>query len=197
MAIQQQLHSVDAIWALSRAPENDSKRFYLINGELFEMSPVNRQHAQLTSLLIYFLQGHVMRNNLGEVHTEAGYHPPNSRHTLLAPDVSFVSQARISQQPQEKFVALMPDLAVEVVSPSNSISRIRRKAAIYLDNGSRLVWIVLPAEKGVDVCRAVDGPRLDIEFVPQTGTLSGDDVLPGFALKMSRLFPLAPLSESH
>ncbi len=194
MAIQQQLHSVDTLWELTHAPENDSKRFYLINGELFEMSPVNRKHGRLASLLIYFLQGYVLEKNLGEVHTETGFYPSNRRHTLLAPDVAFVSQARISQHPQEKFIALMPDLAVEIVSPSNSIQQIRRKAAIYLDNGTSLVWIVLPADKGVDVCRSVQGSRLDIEFVGQSGTLSGEPALPGFELEMVRLFPMAETS---
>ncbi len=190
MVIQQQLHSIDTVWELAIAPENDSKRYYLINGELFEMSPVNRQHANIASLLIYYLQGYVLENDLGEVHTEAGYHPTEDRYTLLAPDVSFISHARVSQQPQDKFIALMPDLAVEVVSPSNSIRQIRRKAAIYLNNGASLVWIVLPEEKGVDVCRSVAGSRLDIEFVGQAGKLSGEGVLPGFELEMTRLFPL-------
>lgn len=194
MAIQQQLHSVDTLWELTHAPENDSKRFYLIDGELFEMSPVNRTHARLTSLLIHFLQGYVLEKDLGEVHTEAGYHAPNDRTTLLAPDVAFVSHERLSKQPEDKFLSVMPDLAVEVVSPSNSIKQIRRKAAIYLDNGTSLVWIVLPADKGVDVCRSVQGSRLDIEFVGQSGKLSGEPALPGFELELVRLFPIAETS---
>ena len=113
MAIQQQLHSVDTLWELTHAPENDSKRFYLIDGELFEMSPVNRTHARLTSLLIHFLQGYVLEKDLGEVHMEAGYHAPNDRTTLLAPDVAFVSHERLSKQPEDKFLSVMPDLAVE------------------------------------------------------------------------------------
>lgn len=47
----------------------------------------------------------------------------------------------------------------------------------------------VPAEKDVDVCRAADGSRLDIEFVGQDGVLSGEEVLPGFELAMSKLFP--------
>ena len=83
----------------------------------------------------------------------------------------------------------MPDLAVETASPSESLQQIRRKAAIYLDNGTSLVWIALPDEKGVDICRSSDGARLDIEFVGADGKLSGEDVLPGFELELSRLFP--------
>ena len=189
MVIQQQLHTVDTVWDRAHAPENDSKRFYLIDGELFEMSPANRLHGRLALTVGSMLMRFVEERDLGEVNVEVGYHPTDDRHTLLAPDVAFVSQARISQHPQEKFIALMPDLAVEVVSPSNSIQQIRRKAAIYLDNGTSLVWIVLPADKGVDVCRSVQGSRLDIEFVGQSGVLSGEQALPGFELEMARLFP--------
>ncbi len=189
MAIQQQLHTVDTVWELAHASEHDTKRFYLIDGELFEMSPANRQHGRLALTIGSMLMRFVEERDLGEVNVEVGYHPTEDRHTLLAPDVAFVSRARISQHPQEKYIALMPDLAVEVVSPSNSIQQMRRKAAIYLDNGASLVWIVLPAEKGVDVCRAAAGSRLDIEFVGGDGILSGEDILPGFELAMSRLFP--------
>lgn len=191
MVMQEQLHSIDTVWQLASALENSGQRYYLINGECFEMSPVNRQHSYLVSLLIHFLQIHVLENDLGEVHAEAGFYPPGDRHTLLAPDVSFVSRARLKDQPQEQYISLMPDLAVEVVSPSNSIRQIRRKAAIYLKNGASLVWIVLPAEKGVDVCRSAAGARLDIEFVAQSGALSGEGVLPGFELAVTRLFPMA------
>ena len=83
----------------------------------------------------------------------------------------------------------MPELAVEIASPSDSLAQLRRKARIYLDNGSLVVWIVLPSENGVDVCRSASGARLDIEFVGADGSLSGEDALPGFELELSRLFP--------
>ena len=189
MAIQEQLHTVDTVWDLAHAPENDNKRFYLIDGELFEMSPANRLHGRLAIRIGAYIMLFADEHGLGEVMVETGYHPPDDCHTLLAPDVSFVSQARISQQPQEKFIPVMPDLAVEIASPTDSLQQMRRKAAIYLDNGTSLVWIVLPAEKGIDVCRSAAGSRLDIEFVRGDGKLSGEDILPGFELEMSRLFP--------
>ena len=189
MATQERLLDVDAVTELIRQPDFADKRFYMIDGELFEMSPANRLHGRLAMLIGTYMTLFVEERDLGEVNAEVGYHPPDDRHTLLAPDVAFVSHARVSQHAQEKFIPLMPDLAVEVVSPSNTVQEIRRKAAIYLDNGSSLVWIVLPAEKGVDICRSADGARLDIEFVGADSTLSGEDVLPGFELELSRLFP--------
>ena len=189
MVLQQQLHTVDSVQDLLRTPAYNRRRFVLIDGELFEMSPSNRLHGRLAIRIGVALDSFVEAYRLGEVHVEVGYYLPDDRSTLLCPDVSYVSQARISQQPEEAFVALMPDLAIEIVSPSNTMKQIHRKAQIYLDNGSSLVWIVRPAAKGVDVCRSSTGPRLDITFIGQDSKLSGEDVLPGFELDMTRLFP--------
>ena len=189
MAIQERLLDVDAIWDMARQPEYDNKRFYLIDGELFEMSPVNRRHGRLAVRIGMYLTLFVEEHGLGEVNAEVGYYPAEDRHTLLAPDVAFVSHARVNQLPEDKFIPLMPDLAVEIASPTESLLQVRRKARIYLDNGTSLVWIVLPAEKGVDVCRAAAGSRLDIEFVGADGKLFGEEILPGFELDLARLFP--------
>ncbi|MCY3572938.1 MAG: Uma2 family endonuclease [Chloroflexi bacterium] len=189
MAIQETVLDVDAVWDLSRQPEYDNKRLVLIDGELIVMSPVKQMHGLLAVRLSACLLLYADEHGLGEVTTEVGHYPPGDRRTLLAPDVAFTTQARINQTAQDEFVPLMPDLAVEIASPGDSLAQLRRKAAIYLDNGARLVWIVLPDQQGVDVCRSAVGARLDIEFVGSDGALSGEEVLPGFALELSELFP--------
>ena len=189
MATQERQLDVDAVSELMRQPEFADMRFYMIDGELFEMSPVKRVHSHLAHLLSMILGTFLEGRGMGEIHIEIGCYPAGDRGTLLAPDVAFFSHARLSQQPEDEFLSVMPDLAIEIASPSDSLAQLRRKAAIYLDNGARLVWIVLPAERGVDVCRSAAGARLDIEFVGADGQLSGEDVLPGFELRLSRLFP--------
>ena len=194
MATQERLLDVDAVSELKRQPEFADKRFYLISGVMYEMSPVKRRHAWLAVQISKILSTFVDERRLGEVHTEIGCYPHGDRSTLLAPDVAYFSHSRLSQQPEDEFLSVMPDLAIEIASPSDSLKQLREKAQIYLYNGSRLVWIVLPSEKGVDVCRSVNGSRLDIEFVGQSGKLSGESVLPGFELEISRLFPIAESS---
>lgn len=191
MAIQQQLHTVDSVQDLLRTPEYNRRRFYLIDGVMFEMSPVKRIHSRLAVRLSMFLEMFLEEHDLGEAHTELGFYPAGDRGTLLAPDAAFVSHARLRNQPEDGFLSVMPDLAVEIASPSDTRAQQRRKAQIYLDNGSSLVWIVLPSQKGVDVCRSAAGARLDIEFVAQNGVLSGEDVLPGFELALTQLFPVS------
>ena len=188
MVIQERLLDVDAVLDLTRQPEFADKRFYIIDGELFEMSPVQWQHGSIAVHISSLIWNYIQGRNLGGVSTEVGFYAPGDRSTLLAPDVAFVSQARLRHQPEDSFLSIMPDLAVEIASPSNSLAQLRRKAAIYLNNGSSLVWLVRPADAGVEVWRAADDGRLFSEFIG-AGTLSGEAALPGFTLELARLFP--------
>ena len=82
----------------------------------------------------------------------------------------------------------MPDLAVEIVSPSNTMSQIRRKATIYLQHGTQLVWIIIPNKKTAEVCRLDSSGNTQTESIDADGGLSGESVLPGFSLNLSSLF---------
>ena len=88
-----------------------------------------------------------------------------------------------------KFVPRMPDLAVEIQSPSNTLAELRRKAAVYLANGTELVWLVLPARAAVEVWRMGPDGEAAREFVARDGSLTGEPVLPGFTLDLQKLFP--------
>ncbi len=189
MAIQQKLYTVDDVWELSHQPENDNKYFYLIDGELYWDMPPGGEHGNLAVEIAYRLRVFLEEHDLGKITVETGYYPAGDHRTLLAPGVAFISAARAPQPFPKKFVPNMPDLAVEILSPTDSLAEARRKAAIYLANGTSLVWIVLPAEKGVDVCRASEGAGLNMEFVGLGGSLSGEAVLPGFELELKLLFP--------
>ena len=191
MAIQKRLYTVDDVWELQRQPGNQDKHFELFSGELIEMSPANLLHAWLASKISRQLDKYSEERDLGATFVEGGFYPPNDRHTLLAPDVAFVSNERLPRPLPQTFVGLMPDLAVEIMSPSNTVMELRKKAAIYLLNGSRLVWIVKPDQEGVEVCRNVEGGQIKVDFVGVEGSLSGEDVLPGFELEMRKLFPAA------
>ena len=190
IAIQQQLYTVDDVWELAHQPDNVN-HYELIEGELFEMPPPGYAHGRLAVLIAHYILSFTQVQELGEVTVETGYHPPDSRHTLLSPDVAFLSKAKAPHPFWGKYIPVMPDLAIEILSPTDTLRKARRKAALYLQHGTQLVWIVLPAEKGVDVCRSVDGPRLNIEFVGQESSLSGEQVLPGFELELELLFPAA------
>ena len=82
----------------------------------------------------------------------------------------------------------MPDIAVEVKSPTNTLAELRRKAAIYLQHGTQLVWIIIPDQRSAEVCRLDASGEIQTEFMGEDGKLSGEPVLPGFRLELSTLF---------
>ena len=188
MAVQQRVYDIDDLWQLVCEVDNNGRRFELIDGELFEMSPTGELHGHLTIRLGRFLDAFVDEHYLGIVTAETGYFPSDDRSILLSPDVAFRRAEKAKQLPSSKWVPMMPDLAVEIVSPSNTMAQIRRKAAIYLNHGTQLVWIVDPERKGVEVCRLDADSNIQREFIGVDGTLSGENVLPGFTLEMDRLF---------
>jgi len=101
-------------------------------------------------LLVKWLGSFVDAQQLGQVFGDGiGYDLPNG--STLMPDVSFVSIDRLL--PLDSPLDLSPDLAVEVVSPSNTFTEMRRKIEMYLTNGSVRVWVVYPDERVVEICQ--------------------------------------------
>ncbi len=188
MELRQRTHNIDTLWELVCDEDNNDKRFELINGELFEMSPPGEEHGLLATWLGKFLIEHAFDHNLGRVTTETGYYPSEDKSTLLSPDVAFRRLDSAADPPSQKWVPVMPDLAVEIMSPSNTMTQIRRKAEIYLQNGTQLVWIIIPKAKSVEVCRLNESGGIQSEVINQGGSLSGEDVLPEFELHLAELF---------
>ena len=191
MAIQEKLYNIDDVWQLAHLPENENLSLYLIDGELYSAMRPGGEHGQLAAEIAYFLLHYVKPRQLGAVTVESGYYPSPDRSTVLGPDVAFIRKARMPQPFPKRFLPMMPDLAVEVLSPRDSLQALQRKAAIYLDNGATLVWIVLPSEQAVDVCRRSADAGLQITRVSRRGRLTGEPVLPGFSLDMKLIFPSA------
>ena len=188
MAIQEKLYTVDDLWAMESDPAYEDRYFYLIDGILYEDAMPGRVHGRLALKIGRNLDEYAEAHNLGEVTVETGYYPPDTRYTLLLPDVAYQSFAKLPDPPPDGYVPQMPDLAVEIQSPSDSLSKLRRKAQAYLENGTALVWLVQPTRRGVEVCRLSEGASLQTEFVGQGDTLSGEDILPDFELELSKLF---------
>ena len=104
---------------------------------------------------------------------------------LRAPDISFVSRQRLKDAgPLTSFFKGAPDLAVEVLSPSNSRREIDDGLRDYFLSGTRLVWVIDPDQRSAEICRSLSERRM----VGPSGTLDGEDVLPGFKLLLSDLF---------
>ena len=152
------------------------------------MSPVGRTHAVICTRLIIRLGNFAARHNLGEIYDSSmGFRL--GPQTLLSPDVSFVSYARLPAMmvSPRKFLAGAPDLAVEVISPSDLRSVVSLKLDKYLVRGTRLAWLVDPEKCTVEV-RTPDAATL---LTRRADVLEGDAVLPGFRCKLGEIFDLA------
>ena len=193
MEVQKRLYTVDDVLELQRWDGTRDRKYELINGELIEMSPTNYPHGRLAGRLFRYFEDYAEDRNLGEASVEAGFHPAHDRSTLLAPDVAFIRSARLPDPESFTLVGFMPDLAVEIKSPSNTMAEQRRKALIYLDNGTQLVWLINPMGRIAEVCRLGEDGQFETQTVGINGKLDGEDVLPGFELPLRTLFPTEPV----
>ncbi len=187
MAIRERLYNIDDLWQMF-CDTNDDKRYELIEGELIELPSPGEAHGYLTVLLSKYLVDYVIEHNLGRVTADSGFYSEDDQYTVLSPDVAFRRLDPDAEPATRKWVPVMPDLAVEIKSPSNTIAELRRKAAIYLRHGAQLIWIVMPDTQSIEVCRLDADGDMQSEIIGPDGSLSGEDVLPGFALPLAKLF---------
>lgn len=157
----------------------------LIRGELIPMSPSGFTHGWIAMRVGRLLAEHVDRYQLGiATAAETGFRIHRNPDTVRAPDAAFVSQTRIQDKPTLGFFEGAPDLAVEVVSPSDRGSDVQTKAQDWLTAGCRMVWIVDPAPMSVTVYLR-DG---SVRQLTTNDHLDGGDVLPNFHLGISEIF---------
>lgn len=161
--------------------ENDIPGYEYAKGELIPMSPATRRHGKISVSIIRYLDRYVYENGLGELYTAETIFQVGDR--MMKPDVAFVSTDRLEGD-EDKTFPIPPDLAIEVISPTDVHYRIVRKAFDYLEAGTRLVWVLDPVAKTVTVYRSDS----DIEILTHEATLTGEDVVQGFTCPVAQLF---------
>ena len=176
MTVQEKLYTVEDLW---RIPDN-GKIYELHNGVIVEVAGSGERQSGLAAWIIYLLTGFIMQNNLGGMITGADGTFVLTPFNTRIPDAAYIREV----QDERGFHRGAPDLAVEVVSPSNTPEEMQQRAGNYIDAGTRLVWIVDPEMQTVDVYRT-DG----IRHVLRPGDiLEGYDVLPGLNLPVATVF---------
>lgn len=164
----------------------DGFRYELIEGELRKMEPAGFFHGISGIDLTEYLNRYVRENDLGRVTmAETGFRIEGDPDTVLAPDIGFVARENLPEKLSRRgFFLGAPDLAVEIVSPSETMDDVDEKVGKYLDAGTKLVWIIRPMRRRIEVHRA-NGESL---FLTDKDVLDGEDVVPGFQLPVSRIF---------
>jgi Uma2 family endonuclease len=178
------LMSVDDLLALP----DDGWHYELVEGRLVRMPPSGVPASRLAMRLGARLTTHVEDRNLGIVTgTDGGF--TLSKGTTLATDVAFVRADRVlppTSPDYDKPWPLAPDLVVEIASPNQSRPKMAAKARRYLRAGVRLVWVVWPKRREVDVWRPGDPqPSTTLRIAD---ALEGLDVVPGFSYPLVELF---------
>jgi len=156
----------------------------LINGTLVE-KPVGMYESQLAAVLIQILMNYIVPRGLGLA--SGGDGPLRLKLGLVRlPDVAFASTQRLREADVRRnpIPTLAPDLAVEILSKSNTRKEIERKTREYLAAGARLVWVINPETRSAVVHTSADRA----ETIDANGKLEGREVLPGFELSLGELF---------
>lgn len=157
----------------------------VVNGELV-MSPKNNwQHGDICAELLTALRSFASANKLGAVwDSSTGFWMENLN--CRAPDIPFVRKERLRglKRKEAKFFQGAPDLAVEILSPSNTRRDVDERLGDYFSSGAKLAWVIDPDRELVEICHSRTRRRL----LGAGGLLDGEDLLPGFRYPVADLF---------
>lgn len=183
MALQQQKQQVTVDEFDTFLDAHPDGLYELIHGEIVE-KVVTQEHAKIAGIItgelyIYLKQHPSIQGHMGP---EARYSLPDDDLNDRQPDISL----HLTDEPVVKQGAVtgMPDLAVEIKSPTNSYKGQREKATYYLEHGCKMVWLIYPEKQLVEVYQ----PEEDIQILLRDDVISGGDLLPGFELPVADVF---------
>jgi Uma2 family endonuclease len=165
---------------------DDGNKYELVDGELV-VSNSGLEHGYIGVILASALYSFVISRKLGVVldsSTAFTMKTGNKR----SPDVSFLSKNRLQglKKLPKGFGQGAPDLAVEILSPSNTTAEIHSKIVEYLENGTKLIWVINPEEEYVLVYKSRPSPD---RLLSSVDILSGEETLPDFSIAVADLFP--------
>ena len=165
---------------------DDGWQYELIEGVLHRMAPAGLEHGEIETRFIVHLSRHVDAQNAGKVYTgDTGFFFGRHPDVVMAPDVAFIRADRLPPPAERRgYSPVIPDLAVEIASPSDDQAKVDAKVARYLAAGVPLVWVTSPRTRTVAVHRPGEQSRVyGVDDV-----LDGGDVLPGFRLQVADIF---------
>ncbi len=156
-------------------------------GELIVNPPTGGETGYRNIKISYFLVKWIEEQGGNGIafDSSTGFRLPNGANRSA--DASWIRQERwqaLTPQQQKGFVPLVPDFVVELRSESDSLAKLQAKMAEYIDNGTRLGWLIDPQNQRAEIYRQ----GADVEVLENPGELSGEDVLPGFVLNLRRVW---------
>jgi Uma2 family endonuclease len=176
--------TVESLYAMP----DDGNRYELQAGLLVSEPLPGHRHGRIVMNLGAMLHDHVRQNRLGVVVTaDAGFVLARNPDTMRGPDIAFVSQPRADEERDNvRAFEGAPDLAVEILSPSDAPAAARAKVAEYLAAGTKLVWLVDPESRTVTAYESIFAPSV----LGEDDLLAGGVVLPGFSVRVDEIFEI-------
>lgn len=190
MTTKELLYTAEEFFEFVQRPENVSRSFELHQGVIVEMPSAELLHGWIAMMFAQSVTRYLDQHPIGFVFGD-------SNDLILAPDVVykpdafFIVKERLSSIP--RYFRGAPDLAVEVISPSNSDAEMLGKVEDYIRYGSRMVLLMYPERKTVRVCRPQPDGTINVRALTADDNLDGEDVLPGFRVLVRTLFPALPV----
>jgi Uma2 family endonuclease len=181
--LERQGSTIAEFTAFLERPENRDRRLELIEGEIVEKPMPNQIHGRLAMNIGAYFVFYLKQNRIGYAETEVRYAVEGDDQNVRMPDVSVFLDVN-SPAVASGAVPRMPDIAVEVKSPSDSLLKMREKILYYLANGTRLGILFYPEKRLIEMYPA----GADSYTLREGDVLECQDILPGFTVPVSELF---------
>jgi Uma2 family endonuclease len=179
--------TAEEFYAWANRPENEGRRFELVNGEVEEMPSPGEAHALVCWFVIKVLTEYIVRRGTGHLLTnDCGLIVRRNPDTVRGPDVMLFLDNLTLDRARPGHTDRVPNLIAEVLSPSDSQTRTLRRIGQYHARGVQLVWVIAPEERTVTAYRPNEFPKL----LDEQDELTGNGVLPDFSCRVADLFTL-------
>jgi Uma2 family endonuclease len=186
--------TIEEFLKIAQQPEYESCQLELHDGVIEEMPPSSYLNSLIAAQIVRLLGNFVYDNDLGTVTGADGGYSLGTRNVVV-PDAAFVAKAR-RPDPGSKVIEGAPDLAVEVISLSETTPKILKKVRRYLTAGTKLVLTVYPEDQVIIIYRLLDTGELGVQTLGIDEHFDGADVLPGLQLPLRSIFPKQEPTES-
>lgn len=157
-----------------------------VNGDLIIMPPTGGETGNRNIEIAYQLQAWSRQNKLGiAFNSSTGFMLPNGANR--SPDASWIPLEKwnnLTSEQRQKFLPLCPDFVVELRSPSDNLKFLQDKMKEYLENGTKLGWLINPKDKKIEIYR----PGKDAEILDNPQILSGENILPNFVFDLQLIW---------